>query len=301
MSASPLTGVFPVLQTPWRDDECLDQPTLQREVDWVVGVGCHGVVLGMVSEVQRLASEERDALTEVVCQAVAGRVPVIASVGAECGHTARRHARRAEQAGAAAVMAIPPVMTALSPADLISYYGEIFDAIEIPVVVQDASGYLGAEIPVRTQAELLDRFGDRAYFKPEAAPIGPRLTALLTATDHRARVFEGTGGIALVDSYRRGIVGTMPAADLCWALLALWNALVAGDGAQVDAIHGPLASMVSLQTSLDLFVACEKYLLHKQGIFPTRAVRGPGGVELDRFTTAELDRLFDLISRAARS
>ena len=97
MSATALTGVFPVLQTPWRDDECLDQPTLQREVDWVLEVGCHGVTLGMVSEVQRLASEERDALTEAVCQAVAGRVPVIASVGAESGHTARRHARRAEQ------------------------------------------------------------------------------------------------------------------------------------------------------------------------------------------------------------
>ena len=297
MSATALTGVFPVLQTPWRDDECLDQPTLQREVDWVLEVGCHGVTLGMVSEVQRLASEERDALTEAVCQAVAGRVPVIASVGAESGHTARRHARRAEQAGAA-VMAIPPVMTALSPTDLFRYYGDIFEAIDIPVVVQDASGYLGAEIPISTQAELLDRFGDRAYFKPEAAPIGPRLTALLTATDQRARVFEGTGGIALVDSYRRGVVGTMPAADMCWALLALWNALVAGDDARVDAINGPLASMVSLQSSLDLFVACEKYLLHKQGIFPTRAVRGPGAVELDRFTTAELDRLFDLIGQA---
>ena len=37
-----------------------------------------------------------------------------------------------------------------------------------------------------------------------------------------------------MDSYRRGIVGTMPGAELIEAIVALWNALVAGDQRRID-------------------------------------------------------------------
>ena len=101
--------------------------------------------------------------------------------------------------------------------------------------MQDASGYVGRPLAIATQARLLEEFGDdRVLFKPEAAPLGPNLTALRDATGGRARVFEGSGGVALVDSYRRGIVGTMPGAELIEAIVALWNALVAGDQRRVD-------------------------------------------------------------------
>jgi dihydrodipicolinate synthase/N-acetylneuraminate lyase len=70
-----------------------------------------------------------------------------------------------------------------------------------------------------------------------------------------ARVFEGTGGLYLIDSFRRGVVGTMPAADLIWALSALWRALGHGDYARAYRLAGPLAQMIALQTSLDSFIA----------------------------------------------
>jgi len=46
--------------------------------------------------------------------------------------------------------------------------------------------------------------------KPEAQPIGTRLSRLLQATEGKEKVFEGNGGLAFVDSYKRGIAGTMP-------------------------------------------------------------------------------------------
>ena len=73
-------------------------------------------------------------------------------------------------------------------------------APEVPVIVQDASGYVGKPMSIEFQAGLLDQFGpEKAWFKPEAVPIGPRLSALRDETGGQARVFEGTGGIALVD------------------------------------------------------------------------------------------------------
>jgi 4-hydroxy-tetrahydrodipicolinate synthase len=150
------------------------------------------------------------------------------------------------------------------------------------------------------QARLLEEFGpDRVLYKPEANPIGPKLSELREATKGQARVFEGSGGIALVDSFRRGIVGTMPGADLIRALVPLWHALAQGDAAKADRIHGPLAALISMQTSLDAFLAVEKHLLVRQGIFKNAVIRGPVDFRLDEETRGEVERLFDRMIEAA--
>jgi 4-hydroxy-tetrahydrodipicolinate synthase len=66
-------------------------------------------------------------------------------------------------------------------------------------------------------------------------------------TEH-ALVFEGTAGLYLIDSFRRGVVGTMPATDLVWALVARRGALFDGDFDRAYEIEGPFALTVSPQT-----------------------------------------------------
>ena len=289
-----LRGVLSVFQTPWLDDESIDLTTLEREIDWLYDCGADGIVMAMVSEVLRLSSEEREQLAEAACRLGGSRGVVVISAGAESSKVAERYAMHAEANGADAVMAIPPVSVVIGEGELLAYYERIIRAVEIPVIVQDASGYVGRPMPIATQARLLDSFGpDRVLYKPEASPIGPKLSELRDATAGRARVFEGTGGIALVDSFRRGIAGTMPGADLIRGLVPLWRALEAGDTATADRIHGPLAALISMQTSLDAFLAVEKHLLVRQGIFKNTLVRGPTGFHLDNETKSEVDRLFD--------
>jgi dihydrodipicolinate synthase/N-acetylneuraminate lyase len=290
-----LEGVLPVLATPFTDDGEIDLPVLSDEISWVFEQGADGVVMGMVSECLRLSSEERDSLAAAICQFADGRGSVTTSVGAESLHTAIRHARSAQASGATAVMAIPPVATAADDEEIMRYYTGIIEAIDIPVVVQDASGYLGRPLSLEVQARLFHQFGDRALFKPEAQPIGPRLSALRDATNGGASVYEGTGGLALVDSFHRGIAGTMPGPDVVWALVALWRALKTGDEARAQALHGPLCTFVSLLTSLDVFVSIEKHLLRRQGVLPNTFSRGPVGFRPDPETLAEVDRLFDLL------
>jgi 4-hydroxy-tetrahydrodipicolinate synthase len=290
-----LAGVLCVFQTPIGADESIDFDTLAREIDWLFHRGADGIVMAMVSEVLRLASHERTELAERACQLAAGRGPVVISVGAESSHTAEYYARHAERVGAAAMMAIPPVSIALSDEQLTEYFRRILRATAIPLIVQDASGYVGRPMSIALQARLLDEFPSRVLFKPEAQPIGPRLSELLAATNRRARVFEGTGGIALVDSFRRGVVGTMPGADLVDGIVAIWRALNRGDEKTAQRIWLPLAALVSLQHSLDAFLAVEKYLLVKQGVFASARVRGPVAYTLDAPTKAEVDRLFALI------
>jgi dihydrodipicolinate synthase/N-acetylneuraminate lyase len=295
-------GVLPVFQTPYRDDGGVDYVTLEAELEWVLDQGCDGVVMGMVSEVLRLSDAEVSAVADCASAVAARRgAQCIVSVGAESTHVAVQRAQFAETVGATAVMAIPPMSTALDDDEKLAYYQALLEAVDLPVVIQDASGYVGQPLSIDVQARLAHEFPQKAVFKPEAPPIGARVTAMLEATDGEARILEGTGGLVLVDSYRRGVVGTMPGADVCWAIVALWNALQHGDESRVQAINGPLTSLISLQGALDSFLAVEKHLLVKQGIFSSAAVRGPVSYRLDDRTRAHVDALFDALVDAVGS
>jgi 4-hydroxy-tetrahydrodipicolinate synthase len=255
--------------------------------------------MGMVSEVLRLSDAEVEQVAGHACAIATGLdVQCVISVGAESTHVAVERARRAANMGATAVMAIPPLATAIDDDEKFRYYAAVFEAIDIPVVVQDASGYVGQPLSIEMQARIAALFPEQAVFKPEAPPIGPRVTELLEATSGQARILEGTGGLALVDSHVRGIVGTMPGADICWAIVALWNALERGDSSIVDAINGPLVELVSMQTELDSFLAVEKHLLRRQGVFPNVLVRGPVSFRLTPDATARVDALVDRLSAA---
>ncbi|MEX2187689.1 MAG: dihydrodipicolinate synthase family protein [Pirellulales bacterium] len=297
-AAKTPAGVIPVFQTPYRDDESIDYAVLEREIDWLFDNGADGIALAMVSEVLRLSTEERRELAAAACSLTRRRGSVVISVGAESTRLAVDLARHAQGCGADALMAIPPVATALDDAAALGYFSAIARAVDLPLIVQDASGYVGRPLPISLYAKLLAEFGQRILFKPEATPIGPRLTALREATGGAARVFEGTGGMALVDSFRRGIVGTIPGADLIRGIVALWQALTAGDEARAYQLSLPISALVTLQTSLDAFLAVEKYLLVKQGVFTNAHVRGPVGYVLDEETRQEVDRLYGLVMQA---
>ena len=293
-----LLGVLPVLQLPYHEDFTIDRKTLRREIDWVFEQGCNGVVIAMVSEVLRLSDEERSQLTADTVEFVSGRGPVIASVGDESTVQAVSHAVKAEAVGADALMAIPPVTRTCHLTEIVSYYEAILHATGLPLIVQDASGYLGNSIPVEVQADLFHRYPDRILFKPESASFEDNFVKLRKATDNRASIFDGTGGLMLLNSYRQGVIGTMPGTDLCWAISAIWQLLAAGNNQAASQIHALLFSIVTKLQSIDTFLAVEKFLLVEQRIFRNTLIRGPRGYSLDEDTARQFLSQYRLLRRA---
>jgi 4-hydroxy-tetrahydrodipicolinate synthase len=197
-------------------------------------------------------------------------------------------------------MVNPPIASKLTDDEIYSYFAQVFEKTSIPIVVQDASGYVGYSINVSVLSRLYDSYSDRIYFKPEAVPIGQRLSELRDATGGKARIFEGTGGAHLVDSFTRGVIGTMPGADLSWAMVKLWDSLVAGDWKRVNLINGAIANMVNLMPVLDAYIAIEKHLLHKQGVFINTNKVEPVSFTFDLETKTEAERIFAYLEEIAR-
>ena len=272
-----IAGVLPVVHTPFIDGSEIDREILAREVDWAFNVGADGVVAAMVSEVLRLTHDERIGLADDLIEMAAGRGAVITSVGAESTRQAQEFARRAQASGCHAVMAIPPISASLPDDQLMGYFCDIADAVDLPLIVQDASSYVGGAMSIDLFIRLLDRFGpDKILFKPEASPIGTNLSALRDRSNRRAKIFDGSGGVHLIDAYRRGIVGTIPGVDLLDGMVALWRALQSGDDESAYQTYFPICAIVNLQlqAGLDGFLAIEKHLMVKRGIFNDESRRG---------------------------
>ena len=296
-------GVLPILHTPFMANDEIDRTSLRRLIDWAFNIGADGVCSAMVSELLRLTYHERIELTHLMPEMAAGRGAVVASIGAESTKAAVEFGRAAVAAGCTAVMAIPPLSTGLPADALWGYFSTIADEVDLPLIVQDASGYVGKPLSIEFYVRLLEAYSpEKILFKPEAAPIGPNLSALRDATGGRARVFDGSGGLLLVDAFRRGIAGTMPGCDLLDGIVSLWRALQAGDDEAVYRIHFPLASIVALQLQggLDGFLAIEKHILVRRKLFDSDRRRTPHAWDLDAETRAEVDRLLEMLQAALR-
>ncbi len=296
--AVEICGVLPIAHTPFLENDSIDVVSLRRQIDWAYEQGANGFCTGMVSELLRLTTSERIDLTQQLAEINAGRGVFIAGVGAESTTQALEFANAARAAGATGLMAIPPISSALSERHLVEYFSTLASETQLPLIVQDASSYVGQAIPISVCRELLDRFGpSQILFKPEAAPLGPNLSALRDATNAEARIFEGSGGISLIDSFRRGITGTMPGMEFLRGIVAIWNALQAGNDERAYRVYFPLCALVALQlqAGLDGFLAVEKYVLHKQGLFTTDIRRRPYNWELDAETQSEVDRLLVIL------
>ena len=292
-----IAGVLPVIHMPYEADLSIDRTTLEREIDYLFAAGADGFCLALVSDTLRLTGIERLELPDLLVRCARDRGPVIISVGAESAYQARQFARAAEDAGAAALMAIPPISQGLSEGQLQAYFEGLLEEVKIPLFIQDASSYVGRSMSLDFQLRMYNQYRERILFKPEANPLGPCISALRDQTGGRAPIFEGSGGILLVDSYRRGIQGTIPGVELLDGVVALWNALGNGDDHRVYDIYLPICALISLQLQggLDGFIVIERYLMHKRGVFKNHLHRGPLGYTFDEETRTEIDRLFAIL------
>src|SRR5438105_11440072 len=91
----------------------------------------------------------------------------------------------------------------------------------------------------------------------------------------------------------------MPGMEVVDGIVAMWRALQNGDEALAYRAAHPIGAMVALQlqAGLDGFLAIEKHLLVKRGLFPSARRRGPYWWELDRETAAEVERLFEQLQQ----
>ncbi|GLJ80763.1 5-dehydro-4-deoxyglucarate dehydratase [Microbacterium imperiale] len=124
---------FPV--TPFAADGPIDHDLLAAHVEAGVAHGAGGVFPACgTGEFHALSAAEATAVVRTAVSRVGGRVPVVAGTGGPLGH-ALEVARGAADAGADALLVLPPYLVGAPAAGLIAYVEAVIAASDLPVIV----------------------------------------------------------------------------------------------------------------------------------------------------------------------
>ena len=154
-----VSGLFVALLTPFDSSGRVDRASLAGLVEHALRGGVDGVVaLGTTGEFADLTQAERLAVVETTVAAVRGRVPVVVGIGALGTAEACASAVVAQEAGADAVLSLPPLFWKLDDAELFEHFAAVARATELPVLLYDIPVFAGAAMSpalVRRIAEEL--------------------------------------------------------------------------------------------------------------------------------------------------
>ncbi len=139
-------------------------------------------------------------------------------------------------------------------------------------------------------ARMLKEIAGVDYLKEETA-FAPQV---MTRVRELAGVsLKGTmGGMAgryLLEEYRRGAVGTMPACEVADAHVLVWNALERGDDDDARRLHTQLLPLLNYEAMYSFTVY--KDVLLRRGVIASARTRMPGAGRLDAENLRELDLL----------
>ncbi len=286
-----LRGVFTIPVTPFDSAGELDEAGLRRCVAFCLDAGAHGVVAPVnASEFTALTDDERRRVGEIVVETAGGHVPVVVGVSGASARHAAVFARHARKIGADAVIAMPPYVRKASPNEITEYYRAVAGAAELPVFIQNYQAPIGTPLSPAFMARLVAGIDGVEYVKEETLPAGHAMSEVLRLAGPRLKgVMGGMAGRFLMDEYRRGACGTMPACEVTDVHVALWTALEARDEPKARRIFNRLLPLLNLEWLYGAVVY--KEVLRRRGILESAAVRGPGLFTLDADDHRELDAI----------
>jgi 2-keto-3-deoxy-L-arabinonate dehydratase len=212
----PYTGIWPVAPTPFLEDGTLDLDGMRRVLDLMIDQGVDGIcILANFSEQFLLSDEERDVLTRLSLEHVAGRVPVIVTISHFSTQIAIQRATLAASLGASMVMMMPPYHGTGLRADensMVEHFAMVGAACGIPIMLQDAP-LSGVQLSVSKIVQMAREVPQLRYFKIETPQTAAKLRALLLkGGDLIEGPFDGEEAITLMADLNAGATGTMTSA-----------------------------------------------------------------------------------------
>lgn len=271
-----ITGVFPVLPTPFDAAGAPDPASLATLVRYLLRCGVDGMTFpGVASEVATLSEAERAELTALVIREVAGRVPVVAGVSSNDAAVTLRLAKLAAGQGAAALMVAAPA-TLKTAAEQIAHFRGLATAVPgTALMLQNVPPPAGAGLDPAVLLEILAAVPAIRYIKEEALPSGQRLSEVLArAPASLLGVLGGAGGRYITDELRRGACGTMPAIELAEVHVRLFAAHRAGDAAAVRQLFTRMLPVLNIQAVFRWSLT--KHVLHRRGLIAHTLQRTAG-------------------------
>lgn len=200
-------GSIVALVTPFRN-ESVDEKTLARLVEWHIEQGTNGIVpCGTTGESPTLSHDEHCRVVEVVIEAAAGKIPVMAGAGSNATAEALEFVRHAEQAGADGALVVTPYYNKPTQGGMVAHFTTLNDAVNnLPIYIYNIPARSVVDMSVETMAALAklpniagvkDATGDLTRVSLQRVACGAGFVQL-SGEDGTALGFNAHGGVGCI-------------------------------------------------------------------------------------------------------
>src|SRR6202521_1723943 len=201
--ATWLAGYIPDLPTPFDEEGKLDPAAFARLCQRQINAGVSAVVVGETAgEASTLTPAEHDSIVRIAVEIARGRVRVIAGAGSNSTSQAIELTRRAEAAGADALLSVVPYYNKPMQAGIYAHFRAIAASTALPIILHDIPSRTIRELSDDTLARLAEsrqfiglRDGTGDIAQPlRLRPLLPSGFRLLSGDDATALAFLAHGG-----------------------------------------------------------------------------------------------------------
>lgn len=136
MTDTPWKGYWPASITPFGKDGSLDVTAWRELLDLYRALGVHGVLVnGSSGEWFAQSPQERRQVAEIAVEQADGAFPVVVGCSQFTPAAVAELASHAETIGADGVLFTPPPYVNPTEAEILHFYQEVAEAVEIPIMV----------------------------------------------------------------------------------------------------------------------------------------------------------------------
>jgi 4-hydroxy-tetrahydrodipicolinate synthase len=242
-------GIIPAAITPFTDDDRVDVEALRANLGALFDAGVSGVVAtGTMGEAGQLSDAERRVVVETcVAAAAAASAEGFVVVGVSAGSTAAavRNAAAAADAGAHAVMCLPPLNYPGTLAELVAFYGAVDAASgELPIMLYNNPAASGVDLAPAVIAAVAAEVPGVVAVK-ECSGDARRIAALVNDTTLEILVggddWALEGFAAGAGGWVSGVANVAPA-----ECVELQRLVAAGSPAEARALYARLLPLARL-------------------------------------------------------
>jgi len=271
-------GIFPVVPTTFTESGELDLESQKRCLDFMIDAGSDGLcILANFSEQFLLSDDEREVLTRMALEHVAGRVPVIVTTTHFSTTVCAARSRRAQDMGAAMLMVMPPYHGAtfrVPEPKIHEFYARLSDAIDIPIMVQDAPA-AGTVLSAPFLARMATEIEHVAYFKIETAGAASKLRELIRLGGEAIEgPWDGEEAITLMPDLDAGATGSMTGGGFPDGIRPIIEAHRQGDRDKAFALYQQWLPLINCENRQAGLLAA-KTLMKEGGVIACEAPRHP--------------------------
>ncbi|GGC12517.1 dihydrodipicolinate synthase family protein [Dyadobacter sediminis] len=263
-----LSGVVPIVPTPFNEKEEIDEDALRRLIDFAITSGVKAVCLpAYASEFYKLTDEEKLQVVRIAVEQAAGRLKIVAQCNHPALNVAISLAKANVHAGANVISLAVPRIFGLPENALKEYLSHFLDSVpETPVLIQDFNPG-GSSVSVEFIKDLMHAHANFKYLKLEEPLCAPKFENIIKATGGKVGLFEGWGGLYMLELIPIGIAGVMPGLAVADILQNVFDLRSKGEhGKAFDLFEKVMPQIFFALQNMELFHYAEKELLIARGV-----------------------------------